>query len=774
MKNRGLVLDWGSCWWGFGLIWRDTIVLPIMSDDFEFKRRRKNALDAAEARRERDRLKKQRKRATVEGAEENRVRAAAGMAKLRAVGREVEIPAVEDPVRKAACELDLVLYYRTYYPQYTYLEPAEYQIRILKKLQRCILYGTSKAIAAPRGGAKDTLFMIAINWAISYGHRRWLAYIAANMDNAVAKLEVIKIEWETNDLLLADFPEIAAPIRALERSPQRARGQRILDPTEMDEEGNPGAYFSYIVWGAEGVTFPTVKGSKASGARITPAGLDGAIRGMSAGHYRPDFACINDGETEKSAKSEVECKNRTNVIEKDVSGLAGPGKSLPKFMLCTIIRKGCVADVFTDRTKKPAWDGERIQAMEVFPEREDMWEEYMRLRREGQMGEDPDGRMAHRYYLENREVMDRGAVVAWVARYIRDLLEDGEPAEVSAIQHIYNQRCDNGEVFFFSEMQNDPLPENQDTIGLNAKLVASRCGGYSEGIVPASVVRLTRGLDVGARQVHSVVVGWLSNGDSFVVNYTVYQVEAPVGDLRNPSGAVRQALEMAVLSTLRMAQAEVETHGFVDTEGETRFVDLTLVDSGFLEKLVYKFCAEAGPKYRPVKGYGTRQGQRRYASPQQKSKARRPMYHCYASKMPTGQILYHVNADYWKLFAQLRFLQDPDTPGARSLWGLDPAKHRQYANHICAEQWDPTAGKWIEESPHNHFLDATGYADCGAGMLGIRIESLASRATVDDGAEAPSVPERRVVKVPGKRPVVSAPSRRNGGARVVKVPRGAW
>jgi hypothetical protein len=747
-----------------------------VSDEFEFKKRRTNAADRE---RERDRLKKQRKRATTEGAEKNRVSASKGMQRLRAVGREVEIPAVVDPVRRESCRMDLVKYYFTYYPAFTYLAPSPDHIRILEEMQLCILYGTRKALAAPRGFGKDTLCMIALNWAMSYGHRKWPVLGGAKKDDAEKKLENVKTEWETNDLLLEDFPEIAAPIRALERSPQRAKGQRILDVLEVDEEGNPTAYFSYIKWGAEEFIFPAIHDAASSGASLTSASVDAAIRGKVRGPLRPDFAIANDVDTATSARSAIQCKARERVIEQDMLGLAGPGKSIGAFILCTILCKGCVADTFTDRGKKPAWNGERIAALKSFPDREDLWGQYMEMRREGQIGEDRHGREAHAFYLKNRASMDAGAVVAWAERYDRNLLDDGEPAEVSALQNIYNQRCDNGEEFFFSELQNDPLPENQDTIGLTPKLVSSRCSGYSSGIIPAEAVRVTRGIDVGARQLHSVVKAWMANGDSFIVDYARYEVEAPTGDLRNPTAAAQVALEYALLSALRLARSEVEDFPMKDTEGNFREVDLTLVDSGFQDKVIYTFTNESGPKYRPIKGYGTRQGQKRYAAPNQKQKTRRPMYQCYASKLANRQILYHVNADFWKLFTQLRFLQDPETNGSTALFGMDPAKHRNYANHICAEIYDPVEQKWIEESPHNHFLDATAYADCAAGMLGIRIQALAA-APHGQGIENSELgmanAEKKANKAPreGRRVKLPAPAQSKGGARFVKRPEGVW
>lgn len=734
----------------------------------------KAALNRAAARkRERDRLKKQRIRSTEEGRAKNRAIAAKGMAKLRADGREVSIPQCQNPERRESCRLDLCEYYRTYYPHYVYLEPAPEHFKILQDMQRCILYGGKKAIAAPRGFGKDTLCAVALNWAMSYGHRHWPVYGAATKDDAVKKLENLKAEWETNDLLMEDFPEIAVPIRALERSPQRARQQRILDPLEFDDAGEPLSYFSYIKWGADEITFPTVRGALGSGASVSTAGLDGAIRGKNRQGTRPDFAIINDAETNESARSPVQIKNRTRVIEQDVAGLAGPGKTMATFMLCTIIQRGCVADSFTDRAKKPAWDGERLAALKSFPDREDLWEEYMRLRRVGQMEKDPHGREAHRFYLHNRAAMDAGAVVTWMERYNRNLLEDGEPEEVSALQALYNQRCDNGEEFFFSELQNDPLPENQDALGLTPKLVASRCSGYAQGIVPAGAVRITRGIDVGARELHSVTKAWMDSGDSYVVDYARIPVEAPTGDLRDPDSPARKALEMAVMQALRVAHSEAEAFPYKDSDGEERYVDLTLVDSGFLPDVVYLFCRQSGPRYKPTKGFGTRQGQKRYAAPRQKSKLTKPMHQCYASKTAKNVIVYHVNADYWKLFSQLRYLQDPETPGAASLWGMDPAHHRNFANHICAEQYDPTVGKWIENSAHNHFLDAHSLADCAGGMVGIRIQALASRPEFEGETEHKQPPKSHSTPS-GHRIKIPAPLRNKGGSRIIKRPPGIW
>ena len=697
---------------------------------------------------------------TEEGRQKERVASLRNMNRMNASGREISIPGCVDPERKELCRHSLWQFANTYFPHYTYLEPADYHPEIYADLQAAILYGRSQAIAAPRGGAKDTIFAIAVIWAIAYGHKHWLVYGAATMKLAKQKLENIKVEIEENKWLFEDFPEMCHPVRALERSPLRCKGQRI-----KSDQGD--AYFSRISWSQDEVVFATVEKADCSGAVITAVGLEGSARGLVRGEDRPDFLVINDGETDEAARSEVLRKKIEGTIDQSLSGLAGPGKSIAKFFLCTIVCPGCISEKYTDPSQKPGWNGRRYNMVVSFPDREDLWTKYMELWREGKSsGKDPDARISHQFYVENKDVMDAGAKVSWADRFIRDAVEDGTPTEISALQHAYNLRVANGEVAFFSEYQNDPLPENSDTIGLTASLVASRCGGYSPGIVPAHCTHITRGIDIGARHLHSVTKAWLPNGDSFVVDYSRLDVEAPPGDLRNPRGGVRVALEAAILSALRVARGEAEDFPMKDTEGNDRWVDLTLVDSGFLEKTVYTFCNESGPRYRPIKGYGSKSGQKRYAPPQQKQKNKKPSFHCYVSKLSSGQLLWHVDADFWKLWCQMRFLQDPETNGACALWGMDPQKHRNYANHVVAELFDPETRKWEEQNKHNHFLDASAYADCGAGMLGIRIMSLAAAPTHDDGTP---VAASKIAK-PGekKRPAVPTPTQANGGARVMK------
>ena len=54
----------------------------------------------------------------------------------------------------------------------------------LEQLQDAILHGGRVAVALPRGYGKTTLIVLATLWAVLYGHRRYIAVIAATAKDA--------------------------------------------------------------------------------------------------------------------------------------------------------------------------------------------------------------------------------------------------------------------------------------------------------------------------------------------------------------------------------------------------------------------------------------------------------------------------------------------------------------------------------------------------------------------------------------------------------------
>jgi hypothetical protein len=642
------------------------------------------------------------------------------MRKKRAEERDVEIDrSKQDIARRERCKHDPELFCRTYFPEVFYLEFTQNQKELIAAIAERIRYGGYQAIAAERGGGKSTITKVVGGiWAVVYGFIDWVVLVNANGRAAMDTLKDLKYFYEFNDLLRDDFPEICDPIRALDGAPQRAGFQTV--------EGKRAR----MTWGSEEIVMPTVPGSSASGAIITARGIDSAIRGLVRGGKRPRLVIGDDIETRESASSYTQTASRTETLQKDVIGLAGPGRQIALVLLCTVINRKCIAWTYTDRQIRPEWNGIRQRWVQSWPADKTLWERYMELRRTGKQAGDPHSRAAHKFYLENREAMDAGAVVSNQNRYDAKELPDGSRMEVSSIQAAYNLICDQGEANFASEYQNDP-PEDQgvEASGLTETAVEKRAAGMDKAVVPAGTVALTAGIDIGGRLLHWVVVAWKEGLIGHVVDYGTHTVHSPItGRITDEHN--QSAVESAVRNALLEFADEVGGGWPQENAQDARRLDLCLVDSGWQDKAVYQFCKASGGLYKPSKGFGS--GHRLSYRPPAKGGKDRLVGNNWAAMFQhnDGLWLYHVNSDFWKLSVQNGFLLPPEKPGALTLWGNEKQimVHKTYARHICAERWvrEFVPGKGTKEyfdvvSNQNHYLDATHYATAAASVLGIGV-----------------------------------------------------
>ncbi len=207
-----------------------------------------------------------------------------------------------------------------------------------------------------------------------------MALIGADRDAAQKLLQGIKVELETNDILLDLFPEAIHPIRRLEGIANRCRGQIYHGDR------------TYIGWTAKSIQFASIPArgeptGTASGAIIETAGIRGKVRGMqtalpSGQIARPDLFVVDDPQTDASAKSRTQVKSRLDVITGTCPGLAGPGKSISGFVTCTVIVEDDVADQILNPQKFPDYQGERFQLVYQWPTEIDLWEQYSTIYRE--------------------------------------------------------------------------------------------------------------------------------------------------------------------------------------------------------------------------------------------------------------------------------------------------------------------------------------------------------------------------------------------------------
>lgn len=587
-------------------------------------------------------------------------------------------------------------------------------------------FGGDQAIAAPRGEGKTTITECVVTYCVLTGITNFPLILAATGPDAERILANIKSQLEDNELLYEDYQEVCGPARELQGLPNRANGQIV--------SGNIGSQKfnqvrSRIKWSGRQIVLPKIeaKHSRARGQILATRGLDAAVRGIRYGTMRPDLAVIDDPETREVAESESQPEKLEKKIDQDIAGLAGQRKRLARVMLTTLMNRVSVSATFTDPTKKPSWQGKRFALIQSWPERRDLWDEYISLRQAGQSGGDQFGRKAHEFYLTHRQEMENGATVCNPHRYVADIMPDGTQQQVSSLQSCFDLIADIGEVAFSTEYQNDP-PEETGPIesGITAHRIQKQVSGYERKTIPPECVLITQGIDVRKIALHWVVRAWRSDGSGFVVDYGVHEVH---GTTYGSDEGVDQAIRRAVLGRME---------AFKDDVYDQSIERFTLVDAGWRTDAIFASCREIGIGIMPVMGFGRSSGctQANFQDVQRRTTDRKPGDGWFLSRR--GSLwLVCADADRWKAWEHDRWMTAPSKPGSLQMFGQasdkpdrmsdDEKSHHAYARHITNEIEVEELHKgtlrrtWKAKSDNVHWLDASYYADVAAAMKGVSI-----------------------------------------------------
>ena len=586
----------------------------------------------------------------------------------------------------------------------------------------------------------SSLAETAAIWALVHGHREFVCLIGSDEGHAMDMLDSIKMELDSNDLLLEDFPEVCYPIQCLEGIANRCAGQLYKGER------------THISWTAKEIILPTMSDSPASGAIIKVAGITGRIRGMktktpSGRSIRPSLVVLDDPQTDESARSLSQCANRESILAGAVLGLAGPGKKISGIMPCTVIRPDDMADNILDRDKHPEWNGERTKLVYAFPNNESLWAQYAQIRAEGLRAGD-GGRAATEFYREHREAMDEGAVVAWPERYNHD--------ELSAIQHAMNLKLQD-EAAFFAEYQNEPLPG--ETAGddlLSADQIAGKVNGIQRREIPIGCDQLTMFIDVQQNLLFYVIAAWESDFTGYVIDYGSYpDQQRAYFTLRDARVTLSHAapntgLEGAIYAALEKLTGQHLGREWKRDDGAVMRIERCLIDAnwGSSTDLIYQFCRQSshaavllpahgrfvGASSVPYSDYKRRPGDRvglNWRIPNVRGK--RAVRH----------VLFDTN--YWKSFIQARLSVAMGDRGCLSLFGTKPEQHRLFAEHLTAEYRVKTEGRgrtvdeWKirPEQPDNHWLDCLVGCAVAASIQGVTLF----------GTEAKPMMKRKRVKL---------------------------
>jgi len=665
-------------------------------------------------------------RITDSGERENneRKRDAERKRSVRQGARDLQIPCVANYKRRASCKRDLFRFLRTYFPSRFSGDWTAQRRQMAEAILNAAKYGGDQAIAAPRGEGKTAITEGVVIYCVLLGLVRFPIIAAATGEDARRILANIKAAFERNELLGADFPRVCYPIQSLQGAPQRAGMQTV------------NGCRTHLKWATDHIVLPTVARSEASGAIIMTRGLDAAIRGIRVGSLRPDLVIVDDPETRESVMSETQTRTRELTIEQDLAGLGGPDKRLARVMLTTLMRRSCLSAKYTDRKQRSSWKGRRFRMIEKWPDRGDLWDDYMAQREANQQADDEHARGAHAFYLEHREAMDRGAVVTNPTRYVADRLPDGSQLEISAIQHAYNVIADRGREHFDCEYQNDP-PEETGPIesGITAHRVQTQCSGYPRKLIPPGCTVLTHAIDCRKVALHWVVRAWRPDATGYTIDYGVEEVHGTVvGSDEGVDVAIARAIQ-ARMEALRQSP-------YATLDGATVSIDQTLVDAGWRTEAVYHACRElkqAGFPIWPAMGFGKSNGAVRtnFNAPVRTTVDKKAGDGWFLSRRPKGIWLCCMDADRWKAWEHDRWMTPTDKPGSLLMWGArsdkpdrlsqDEKAHHSYARHIVSEIEVEEVVKgalkrfWKAKSDNNHWLDASYMTDVAANMMGISL-----------------------------------------------------
>lgn len=661
----------------------------------------------------------------VDTYEQIKERARARNAALALAGRDIgELPEVVNIDRKKQAATDFRYFCEAYFPLTFHLPWSNDHLKVIARIEQAVLRGGLFSMAMPRGSGKTTICECACIWAVLNGHRDFVCLIGSDEGHAMDMLESIKMELDGNDLLMEDYPEVLYPIQSLDGIANRCNGQLYKGQR------------THIGWTAREIVMPTIPGSVASGAIIKVAGITGRIRGMkykrSDGKtIRPSLVVIDDPQTDESARSLSQCATRESILAGAILGLAGPGKKISGIMPCTVIRPSDMADNILSRDKHPEWNGERTKMVYAFPENERLWQRYAEVRAES-LRERGDLSLATAFYVDNRNAMDAGAVIAWPERFNHD--------EASAIQHAMNLRLQD-EAAFFAEYQNEPLPE---VTGLEDELSADQIAGkfnrMKRGELPLETNHLTMFIDVQGSLLFYVVAAWNDDFTGYIIDYGAFpDQKRPYFTLRDARYTLAMAIKASGLEGAIYGGLEQLTGSYLSREwrrddGAHLRIERCLIDAnwGSSTDVVYQFCRQSSHAGILLPSHGRFVGASSQPFSEYKRKPGDRIGHNWRmpnvkGKRAVRHVIYDTN--YWKSFIQARLLVSMGDRGCLSLFGDSPEQHRLFAEHLTAEYRIKTEGRgrtvdeWKirPERSDNHWFDCLVGCAVAASMLGVAL-----------------------------------------------------
>jgi hypothetical protein len=621
-------------------------------------------------------------------------RKAAHVARHNDIG---DIPPIADKDRRERCRYDLPLFGVTYLSDILDHPPSdEIKTGLINKLEQCILYGGQLAIMYPRGAGKTTWMVAAIAWAILYGHRRFPVVIAAKADLAKAILKTVWAVIERSDNILADFPAVAMPIRALKGVAQRAMSQTYHEEPTRIETASSHFRLPYLADNGE-------KADVACGAIMAAVGIGASVRGLLDMGTRPDLVLFDDPQTKKDAASTSRIQWIEEFIHSDALGLAAHSSTLAACITVTPQKYGDLAMRITDRQEHPEWSVSTAPLVKWGERAEDLWYGFLDAYREDSMRDDYKHTLSRAYYEEHK------------AEYADTITLDAQAydkgTEIDAIHHALNLRAKMGDEAFKAECLLT-VSDVESTLPVTFDVVSQSLNGYPRGHLPPGIRRVIAFCDVNiakGKGLSWVAVGFGDNHTAAVVAYGRYPERRAVSEKATSDMKRKGDIASAILAVVEL----LSRMRFTTDQGKHIKITALGFDRGYEASTVHRTLAVIRRRVKPpfqvcaLRGAGWRQ----FTESDKTAKIARGD-HLYISESPHGEYLY-VHSPYWREVALSGFLETPLMPGSVSIYGDNPSQHYEFASEVAAERllrkYMHPSGKlawdWATTG-ENHYCDA--------------------------------------------------------------------
>jgi hypothetical protein len=566
------------------------------------------------------------------------------------------------------------------------------QLEIIADLDNKIDVGGEKCVAMDRGGGKTTIGKGCLLKGVLTGKIHFAFFVGATGGKATEFIKMLIMTLETNERLIADYPEVCAPFVALQGKAVRAASQTV---------GGAKTFISIT----GGIVMPRVPGSRCSNAVIKADGITSAQRGAQhqtadGDIIRPNFIFFDDAQTDESAKSKTQTDTRENIVT-SMMGMAGPGEVISAYMACTVIEPGDLSSRFLDRKKHPEWYGTKYQMVNQWPDCKDtLWEDYLELRRQDMEDEDHDFKKSLQFYKDNFDEMNKGAEVAWDGRKF--------PGDLTAIQSAFHLVITvGGWHTFMAEYQNEPIEDENSQYNLKAELIQTRVNTHPRLYVPEGANIVTGFGDINHVGINYAIIGFKHDMTGYIVDYGKFpEGRAVLYDPENSNKTTEaQAITQGIFNFVRMLDEKT----FIQN-GKPIADWLLQIDANYMTNTVYEAIQHAVRQFRPkftVRANHGR-GYTQYRKPRDKKAIIKIGDHCHAEANKRGAAVIQ-DSDYWRMAAQKAFLLEPGVPGSLSIFGKNPRDHRRLAEEIAGEKLKNYA--FTEKGPMYNWTRTPGLAN---------------------------------------------------------------